>query len=175
MRSGVTGSTRLRIVRRSRFRRLGDIRRDPSRLVFGEQLGRRAPGRVRFHNRRSSTPGRWRHDAPMTVSGALLAFRGRGAWRHPFISFQATTRAKARTINTDATINTRQYCVPSTFRSDLLKRAKHSGHLYVSKPLAVPNLVPHCGHVTRGASGMRRKINWQPPINNDRQARKNSN
>jgi hypothetical protein len=110
-----------------------------------------------------------RHDAPMTVS------EGRGAWRHPFISFQATARAKARTINTEATINTRQYCVPSTFRSDLLKRAKHSGHLYVSKPLAVPNLVPHCGHVTRGASGMRRKINWQPPINNDRQARKNSN
>src|SRR5262249_17331927 len=78
-------------------------------------------------------------------------------------------KAKARTINTEATINTRQYCVPSTFRSDLLKRAKHSGHLYVSKPIAVPNLVPHCGHVTRGASSMRRKINWQPPINNDRQ------
>jgi hypothetical protein len=30
---------------RQQLRQLGDVRRNPSRLVFGEQLGRRAPPR----------------------------------------------------------------------------------------------------------------------------------
>jgi hypothetical protein len=38
MRSGVTGSTRLRDCASQQLRQLGDIGCDPPRIVFGEQL-----------------------------------------------------------------------------------------------------------------------------------------
>jgi hypothetical protein len=39
MRGGVAGSTRLRIVLSQQLRQLPHVRRNPPRLVFGEQLG----------------------------------------------------------------------------------------------------------------------------------------
>jgi hypothetical protein len=39
MRGGGAGSTRLRIVLSQQLRQLRNVRRDPSRLIFGEQLG----------------------------------------------------------------------------------------------------------------------------------------
>src|SRR5262249_35587942 len=94
-----------------------------------------------FHASGCAAIGKVSLDASTRCTGHVSGRDG-----HPNISFQATRRAKA-TTNADATINTCQSCVPPTFRSDLLKRAKHAGHLYASKLLAVPNLVPHCGHV----------------------------
>src|SRR5215813_9579898 len=47
----------------------------------------------------------------------------------PLWPVKTTRRTKARTIKADATIGSQ----PPTFRSDLLKRAKHSGHLCTSR------------------------------------------
>src|SRR5215472_8393529 len=82
----------------------------------------------------------------------------------PLWPVKTTRRTKARTIKADATIGSQ----PPTFRSDLLKRAKHSGHLCTSRLLAVPNLVPHCGHVTTRASGMHGRIKLQPPTSKEK-------